>query len=120
MKTFNCGIIEVMGNDYQRQLSWADYLYPTFDNVLSELKSNGWRVPTEKEAKYLYSLYDKKNPIGGFNRGTPGIGYAEYFIEPMLTGKRSALLFSFHYGKITHDIHLLNSAMGNLRLVRSI
>jgi hypothetical protein len=124
MKSFKLGNIEVMTHDYYMKernkgtlhIRWKDYRSTMLDKFLRELKSDGWRVPTEKEAFYLLSLH--KMGIGGFSNEWPP--YCYYFIEPIISTRNNSQnpqVLNFHDGGI---LALDIESLGLLRLVRDI
>ena len=128
MKTFKAGNIEVMSHDYYTKegnkghmhMNWKDYEFMQFDPFLRELRAEGWRVPTEKEARYLLELH--KIWIGGFSDKWPP--YSTYFIEPYIreniSGKKDIKpkALNFHNGRVEEDLSM--SRLCLLRLVRSL
>jgi len=125
MKTFKAGLIEVMSHDYYRgkgvkgqmNVTWKDYELMNYDPFLKELKAEGWRVPTAKEAFYLHELH--KMGLGGFSDKWPP--YCNYFIEPteksFPPGYKPSVL-NFYKGKI--ETHMGREGLALLRLVRTI
>lgn len=124
MKTFKAGNIEVMSHDYYRRksdkrqmhINWKDYQSMMYDPFLKELKEEGWRVPTGKEAYYLLALHEMK--ICDFSDKLPP--YSSYFIEPIVRDfplENKIRVLNFHKGNI-HTYEKENVAL--LRLVRSI
>ena len=97
-------------------INWKDYRSTMFDKFLKELKSEGWRVPTEKEAFYLLSLH--KMGVGGFSNDRPP--YCCYFIDPIISAwnnSQKPQVLDFYNEKIySLDIE----SLGLLRLVRDL
>lgn len=125
MKSFKLGNIEVMTHDYYMKernrgtlhINWKDYRSTMFDKFLKELKSEGWRVPSEKEAFYLLSLH--KMGVGGFSHQWPP--YCYYFIEPIISAwnnSQKPQALDFHNGRIV-DLNDIES-LSLLRLVRDL
>jgi len=65
MKSFKCGVIEVMDHDYYKSprqrggihINWSDYIHAGWDPFLRSLKEDGWRAPNHYEIRYLYELH---------------------------------------------------------------
>ena len=124
MKSFKCGVIEVMDHDYYKSkrqrgdihINWSDYIHAGWDPFLRSLKENGWRAPNIQEIEYLYSLHLMN--IGSFSYRLPPYSY--YIVEQYrrTINNNKCSFFDFHNGILSPDVN--DKSLGNLRLVRDL
>jgi hypothetical protein len=124
MKSFKCGVIEVMDHDYYKSprqrggihINWSDYIHAGWDPFLRSLKEDGWRAPNHYEIRYLYELH--RMGVGDFTHNLPPYSY--YIVEPYrrTTWNDKCSFFDFHNGRLSQDVN--DKSLGHLRLVRDL